>query len=102
METLTIRAASLDSARGFRAALQNFQVELVEAPPGTFLVKVAFSGSNREIVAVLRALEDCVSQRSDGPAVVGLNGRTYTLHATDRPPDPVPTAAFGGHSGARA
>lgn len=85
METLTIRAASLESAQGFCAALENFRVELVEAPAGTFLVTVSFDGSNREIVSVLRALEECVSQRSDGPALVGLGDKTYTLHATDPP-----------------
>ena len=83
METLTIRAASLESARGFCAALEDFRAELREVSQGTFLVTVTFNGSNREILSVLRALEECVSQRSDGPAVVGLSGKTYTLHATD-------------------
>jgi hypothetical protein len=85
METLTIRAASQESARGFCAALADFQTELEEAETGAFLVKVTFKGSNREIVAVLRALEENVSQRAEGPAVVGLGAETYTLHPTDRP-----------------
>ena len=85
METLTISAASLDSAQDFCAALADFRTELTEAEPGAFLVTINFNGSNQEIVAVLRALEECVSRRSDGPAVVGLNGQTYTLHATDPP-----------------
>ena len=83
METLTIRAASLDSAQNFCAALADFRAELIEAEPGDFLVTINFSGSNREILAVLRALEECVSRRSDGPAVVGVSGQTYTLHPTD-------------------
>lgn len=87
MQTLTIRAANLDSAREFCAVLADFQTELVHAETGTILVTVTFSGSNREVVDVLRALEECVSQRCDGPAVVGLDGRTYALHPTD-PPDP--------------
>ena len=85
METLTIRAASEESARGFCATLADFQTELVEAEPGTFLVTVTFSGNNREIGAVLRALEEHVAHRGDGPAVVGLGDQTYTLHPTDRP-----------------
>jgi hypothetical protein len=85
METLTIRAASQKSARGFCAALADFQTELIETETGTFLVTVTFSGSNREMVAVLRALEEHVAHRGDGPAVVGLGGQTYTLHPTDRP-----------------
>lgn len=87
METLTIRAASKESAHDFCAALGEFCAELVESEQGTFLVTVTFSGSNREMIAVLRALEECVSRRSDGPAVVGLSGQTYTLHPTD-PPEP--------------
>ena len=85
MKTLTIRAASPESAQGFCAALEDFGAELAETAEGTLLVTVRFKGSNQEIVSVLRALEDCVSQRSDGPAVVGLGGHTYTLHATDPP-----------------
>ena len=85
METLTIRAASLDSAQNFCATLADFRAELTEAEPGAFLVTVTFNGSNQEIVSVLRALEECVSQRCDGPAVVGLGDQTYTLHATDPP-----------------
>jgi hypothetical protein len=85
METLTIRAASEESARGFCVALADFQTELVEAETGTFLVTVTFTGSHREMVGVLRALEEHVADRGDGPAVVGLGGQTYTLHPTDRP-----------------
>jgi hypothetical protein len=84
METLTIRAASLESAQDFCAALAGFQAELVETEQGTE-VTIKFSGRNREIVAVLRALEECVSRRSDGPAVVGVSGQTYTLHPADPP-----------------
>ena len=85
METLTIKAASEQSAQGFRAALADFQTELVQAEPDAFLVTVTFNGSNREIVSVLRALEEHVAHRGDGPAVVGLGDQTYTLHPTDRP-----------------
>jgi hypothetical protein len=99
METLTIRAASRESAQDFCAALGDFRAELEEAERGTFLVSVTFSGGNREMIAVLRALEECVSRRSDGPAVVGVSGQTYTLHPTD-PPEPrtadSPTAAAQG------
>jgi hypothetical protein len=85
METLTIRAASQESARGFCAALADFHAELVEGERGTSVVTVTFSGGNREVVSALRALEEYVSQRGDGPAVVGLAGETYTLHPTDPP-----------------
>ena len=87
METLTIRAASGESARGFCAALTDFHTELTEDETGALLITVTFSGSNREMVAVLRALEEHLSQRRDGPAVVDVGEATYTLHATD-PPEP--------------
>lgn len=85
METLTIRAASKESAQEFCVALEDFRAELVEAEQDAFLVRVTFSGSNREMIAVLRALEECVCRRPDGPAVVGVSGQTYTLHPTDPP-----------------
>ena len=81
MEKFTIRAANQESAREFCAALADFETELVEDETGT-VVTVSFWGSNREIIAVLRALEECVSRRGD-PAVVGLGSETYTLHPTD-------------------
>jgi hypothetical protein len=90
METLTIQAASKESAQDFCSALGDFRAELVEAEQGALLVRVTFSGSNREMIAVLRALEECVSRRSDGPAVVGLSGQTYTLHPTDPPESHAP------------
>ena len=79
-----IRAVSQESARGFCAALENFGAELAEDENGTCLVTVTFSGSNREMVAVLRALEEHIADRGDGPTVVGLGNQTYTLHPTDR------------------
>jgi hypothetical protein len=97
METLTIKAATQESARDFCAALADFETELAQDETGTFLVTVTFRGSNREIVSVLRALEGCVSQRGD-PAVVGLGGETYTLHPTDGPPsDGKPERPIAGH-----
>lgn len=92
METLTIQAASKESALAFCAALGDFRAEHLEAEHGALLVRVTFSGSNREMIAVLRALEECVSRRSDGPAVVGLSGQTYTLHPTDPPESQAPSA----------
>ena len=90
METLTIRAANQESARGFCAALADFQTELEDTETGTFLVTVTLGGSKREMLAVLRALEECVAQRAEGPAVVGLGDQTYTLHPTDRPEPSAP------------
>lgn len=83
MQTLTIKAVSLASARSFRDSLEGFQTELVESEHGTYLVNVNFSGGDREIVSVLDALQEHVTRRADGPATIGLAGRNYELH-----PDP--------------
>lgn len=99
MQTLTIKAVTPESAHGFLSALASFQAELVEAEDGSYLVQIALSGGDREIIALLNALEDYVSYRGGGPAEVGLAGRTYKLHPTDPPPhrdmnadSPVPAA----------
>lgn len=90
MERLTIKAASQESARQFCAALADFETELEDTDSGP-LVTITIGGTQREILAVLRALEECVSQRGEGAAVVGLGDQTYTLHPTDLP-EPSPAA----------
>lgn len=89
MERLTIKAASKESARQFCTALADFQTELEDTETGT-VVTVTIGGTNQEMLAVLRALEECVSQRAEGPAVVGLGDQIYTLHPTDRPQPSAP------------
>ncbi len=85
MQTLTIKAKTLGSARGFMSGLAGFQRELVEAEDASYLVLITLGGGDREIIAVLNALEEYVSHRGEGPAEVGLAGRSYTLHPTDPP-----------------
>ncbi|HEY1514232.1 MAG TPA: hypothetical protein VGF66_10810 [Gaiellaceae bacterium] len=84
MKTLTIKARTLESARGFLAGLASFDAELHEADDGSYLVEITLSGPDCEIVSVLNALEDFVTNRVREPAEVGLAGRTYTLHPADR------------------
>jgi hypothetical protein len=79
METLTIQAASAQSAHGMLAALSVFEAELVETPDGRRQVVVTLAGDDSEIVAVLNALERLVTERASGPARVELNGRTYVM-----------------------
>jgi hypothetical protein len=85
MQTLTINARALESAHGFMSALTSFKAELVDADDGSYLVRVTMSRGDREIIAILNALEDYVSRRAEGPTEVGLAGRTYKLHPTDPP-----------------
>lgn len=79
MQSLIIEAVSRESARGFMAALAEFETELVEAESGRCQVRVALVGSDRVIVSALRALEDYITARGDGAAKVVLDGKTYTM-----------------------
>jgi hypothetical protein len=85
MQTLTIKARTLESARGFVTGLAGFNTELDEADDGSYLVQITLGGPDSDIIAVLNALEDYVTNRSQEPAEVGLAGRTYELHPTDPP-----------------
>jgi hypothetical protein len=85
MQTLTISAVTLESAKGFRYGLAGFQAELVEGQDGSYLVEIALGKGDCEIIAVLNALAEYVTHRGQGPAEVGLAGRTYKLHPTDPP-----------------
>ncbi len=71
---------SLESAQGFRDALSEFNTELVETAGGRYHVEVTLGGSDRTILAALKALETYVSERGDGPAKVAIDGHKYTLH----------------------
>ena len=91
MQTLTIKATTLDSAHGFMAGLAGFEAQLVEAE-GSYLVEIQVGRGDSAIIAVLNALEDYVTHRAAGPAEVGLAGRTYQLHPTDPHPGVVAPA----------
>jgi hypothetical protein len=94
VQTLTIKSATLESARGFLAGLEAFQAELSEAEDGSYLVQITFSGGDREIIALLNALEDFVTHRNDGPVEVGLAGRSYELHPSSPGAPAIPAAGL--------
>jgi hypothetical protein len=79
MESLTIRVASRESAEGYCGRLCGFGAQLIEVESGRYEVRVPLMGSDRQIVAVLTALEVYVTERDDGPARVELNGRDYMM-----------------------
>lgn len=79
MDTLTIHAATPESARAMHLVLSGFQTELVETAGGYELV-ITFSGRDSEIVDVLNALQNYVSERGDGPARVDFHGNSYVMH----------------------
>ena len=80
MLTMTIEAATPESAVTLYRALVRFRSVLHHADDGRRFVAVELGG-DREIVEVLNAVEDYVTNRSDGPARVELDGHVYTLHA---------------------
>ena len=88
MQTLTIKAVSLESAQGFLDGLAGFPAQLREDEPGVYTVEVTMGSTNQEIVQVLNALENYVTHRGEGPAEVGILGRSYKLHPTDPSPAP--------------
>ena len=81
MQTITIEAATPESAAGLYEALSDFRVDLRETDDGRRYVEVDLRRDDREIVDVLNAIEDYVTHRACGPARVEFNGRSYALHA---------------------
>jgi hypothetical protein len=82
MQTLTIAAASRESAIGFYAALEGFRCHLHETEAG-YRVEIQLRRGDRDIVDLLGALAQYVREREDGPAQIALDGRAYTVHPTD-------------------
>jgi hypothetical protein len=83
MQTLTIDAATADSAAALYSALSAFRTELVEWE-GRYRVEVSLGRSDREVVDVLNAIERFVNERHTGSARIKLNGHDYTLHEAQR------------------
>ena len=84
MESLTIRARSVASARAMITAVSGFRAELFCDGYRQYRVEVTL-GSDREIVDVLNTLERYMNERQSGPALIGLNGHEYTMHPDPRP-----------------
>jgi hypothetical protein len=88
MQALTIEAVNHDSARAFADALAGFDGELIETgEDGKWLVRVALDNSDEALSSVLNELAKFITQQADGPAVLELDGHSYTLYPTD-PPSP--------------
>jgi hypothetical protein len=85
VETLTIHAASAKSANEMLEALSDFPAELVES--GESSMVVVDLGGDAQIVGVLNALQQYVTNRGDGAAHVEFNGTNYVMHPE---PDPEP------------
>ena len=79
MNTITIEAATPEGAVGLYAALAPFGAELHKSADGRGFIDVGLRG-DRQIVEVLNAIEQYVTERDDGPARVALDGHNYMLH----------------------
>ena len=90
MDSLVIHAVSLPSAQGFCAGLVEFGGKLVADQYGRYKVEFPLEGGNRQMVALLHALEEYVTHRGDAPARLELSGRPYVLQPS---PDPEPEVA---------
>ena len=75
MQTLTIHAASRESAIGIYAALEGFRTQLTEREDGC-RVEIELVGGEREIIEALSAIAQHVRDRDDGLARLELSGRT--------------------------
>jgi hypothetical protein len=78
MKTLTIHAASSKSAVEMLEALNDFPVELVET--GGSCMVVVDLGGDAQIVGVLNALQQYVTERAAGVTHVEFNGTNYAMH----------------------
>jgi hypothetical protein len=78
LQTLTIAAASLDSARALLDCLGGFQAEIVKSEGGDYEVRVSVE-SDRDINNALGAIDRHVTERADGPARLDLDGRHYLI-----------------------
>lgn len=78
MQTLSIEAASRESADKLRTALDAFGAEVDAARP---VVRVALTRGSEEIVELLNAIRRYVEGQAERTAVIELDGRSYLMDA---------------------
>jgi hypothetical protein len=74
---ITVNAVDQASALGFHQALARFYSEIEQADDGRWLVSVP--RESQTIVAILDTIEEHVTARGDGPALVDLDGHEYRI-----------------------
>jgi len=82
VQTLTIKARSLESADALFVALSKFHPEMINGENGSHSVTIAL-GSDSDIVAALNAIEQHVTDRGDGLARLELDGHTYMMQPAE-------------------
>jgi hypothetical protein len=81
MRAFIVEAKSLESACSLSGALAQFNAELSGSDEEGYRVTIDVGSSDQQVIAVLNAIEAYFSERRDGPTLVELDGRHYTLHA---------------------
>jgi hypothetical protein len=81
MRTISIEAASPESAYALSAALAAFGPHVSEQAPGGPVVQVELTGGSSQIVAILNAIQEHVNARADGPTLIDLDGHSYVMEA---------------------
>jgi hypothetical protein len=76
MQSLTVRASSLEVAQGLSDALSEFHAEIIGGTEEGYQVSVSLMDS--DVIAILNALERHVRERQ-APARVQLDGRSYVI-----------------------
>jgi hypothetical protein len=88
MRAITVEAKSLESARDLYNALFEFRPALTGSDAQGYRVTVELgSASDRQIIAILDALEQHVTERASGPARIELDWRRYTMHPDGPAPE---------------
>ena len=82
MRTLSIETDSSESAHDLCGALAGFGAEVLDGENGGAAVRVRLVGSSGDIVALLNVIQDYVSARSTGPALIEMDGRSYLMDPT--------------------
>ena len=80
MRTLSIQARTAETAHHLHNALATFGAEVIEQDD-TFAVRVDLSDAGADIASLLNAIERYVADCEAGPALIDLDGRTYTMAA---------------------
>jgi hypothetical protein len=92
MRGITIDAKSLESAQALYDVLSTFGPQLTGSQDKGYRVTIDLARSDRQIVAILDALERHVRQHASGPARVEVDGRRYTMHTQESSEDGVTDA----------
>jgi hypothetical protein len=78
MQTLTIRAGTLEVADGLFVALDAFQPEMTTSQHGGYDVTVSINQDPSQLIAILDALQNHLTRHEEG-VLVELDGRRYSL-----------------------